>query len=49
MCGPIGLLRDGDIIEIDAEKGTLDVKLTDAEVSQLEEPYQPHPATEAFA
>ncbi len=28
ICGPIGLLRDGDIIEIDAEKGTLDVKLT---------------------
>src|SRR3954462_79564 len=26
--GPIGLLRDGDIIEIDAEKGTLDVKLS---------------------
>ena len=28
---------------------SLNVKLTDAEVSQLEEPYQPHPATEAFA
>ena len=23
-CGPIGLLKDGDIIAIDAEKGTLD-------------------------
>ena len=32
--GPIGLLRDGDIIEIDAEKGTLDVKLTKAELEQ---------------
>ncbi len=30
--GPIGLLRDGDIIEIDAEKGTLEVKLTKAEL-----------------
>jgi len=32
--GPIGLLRDGDVIEIDAEKGTLDVKLTDSELKQ---------------
>src|SRR5580698_5690114 len=31
--GPIGLLRDGDIIELDAEKGTLDVKLSDAELA----------------
>jgi len=29
--GPIGLLRDGDIIAIDAEKGTLEVKLGKAE------------------
>jgi len=27
--GPIGLLKDGDIIEIDTEKGTLNVNLTD--------------------
>jgi dihydroxy-acid dehydratase len=32
--GPIGLLRDGDIIEIDAERGTLDVKLTQAELER---------------
>jgi dihydroxy-acid dehydratase len=31
--GPIGLLRDGDIIQLDAEKGTLDVKLSEAELS----------------
>src|SRR5271165_4219590 len=30
--GPIGLLRDGDIIVLDAEKGTLDVKLSKAEL-----------------
>ncbi len=30
--GPIGLLHDGDIIAIDADKGTLDVKLTAAEL-----------------
>jgi dihydroxy-acid dehydratase len=32
--GPIGLLRDGDIISIDAEAGTLDVELTDAELAR---------------
>ena len=32
--GPIGLLRDGDVITIDAVAGTLDVKLTDAELSK---------------
>jgi dihydroxy-acid dehydratase len=30
--GPIGLLEDGDIIAIDAEKGTLDVELDAAEL-----------------
>jgi dihydroxy-acid dehydratase len=29
--GPIGLLRDGDIIEIDAETGRIDARLTDEE------------------
>jgi dihydroxy-acid dehydratase len=32
--GPIGLLRDGDIIAIDAEKGTLEVKLGKAELDK---------------
>ncbi|MGA3137527.1 MAG: dihydroxy-acid dehydratase [Xanthobacteraceae bacterium] len=32
--GPIGLIRDGDTIEIDAEKGTLEVKLSKAELDQ---------------
>jgi dihydroxy-acid dehydratase len=31
--GPIGLLKDGDIIAIDATKGTIYVKLTDKELS----------------
>ena len=31
--GPIGLLKDGDIIAIDAEKGTLDVELDAAELA----------------
>ena len=30
--GPIGLLKDGDIITIDADAGTLSVDLTDAEL-----------------
>ncbi|MGH6919805.1 MAG: dihydroxy-acid dehydratase, partial [Geminicoccaceae bacterium] len=32
--GPIGLLRDGDTIVIDADKGTLDVELSDAELAE---------------
>ena len=28
--GPIALIRDGDIIKLDAEKGTLDVKLSES-------------------
>jgi dihydroxy-acid dehydratase len=39
--GPIGLLRDGDIIEIDAEKGTLDVKLTKAELAARAKQWKP--------
>ena len=40
--GPIGLLRDGDIIEIDAVKGTLDVKLTKSELEQRAREWKPH-------
>jgi dihydroxy-acid dehydratase len=32
--GPIALIRDGDIIELDAEKATLEVKLTKAELDR---------------
>lgn len=32
MGGAIGLLRDGDIIDIDASAGTLSVRLTDEEL-----------------
>jgi len=32
--GPIGLVRDGDIIEIDAAKCSLSVKLSDAELAE---------------
>jgi dihydroxy-acid dehydratase len=43
--GPIALLRDGDMIEIDAEKGTLDVKLTKSELEQRARAWKP-PADE---
>ncbi|GJL84975.1 MAG: dihydroxy-acid dehydratase 2 [Micavibrio sp.] len=39
--GPIGLLKDGDIIRIDAEKGTLDVKLSDEELEKRKENWVP--------
>ena len=32
--GPIGLIRNGDMISIDAEKGTLDVELSEAELAE---------------
>jgi dihydroxy-acid dehydratase len=32
--GPIGLLKDGDIISIDAEKGTLDVEIDEVELER---------------
>ncbi len=33
VCGPIALLEDGDIIEIDAVTGVLQVRLTDAQLA----------------
>jgi dihydroxy-acid dehydratase len=39
--GPIGLIRDGDIIEIDAEKGTLDVKLSVEELAKRKSQWKP--------
>jgi dihydroxy-acid dehydratase len=39
--GPIALLRDGDIIEIDGDKGTLDVKLTKSELEERARAWKP--------
>jgi dihydroxy-acid dehydratase len=39
--GPIALLRDGDLITIDAENGTIDVKLTPAELSDRRRAWSP--------
>ncbi len=39
--GPIGLIQDGDIIEIDAVNGTLNAKLTDAEFAARKVAWKP--------
>ena len=39
--GPIGLLKDGDVIEIDTEKGTLHVELSDDELKLRKEKWKP--------
>src|SRR6516164_9672064 len=39
--GPIGLIRDGDIIELDADKGTLNVKLSASELAQRAQSWKP--------
>ncbi len=39
--GPIGLLKDGDMIAIDADKGTLDVELSDAELATRAKSWKP--------
>jgi dihydroxy-acid dehydratase len=39
--GPIGLIRDGDIIAIDAVKGTIDVELADEELERRRAAWRP--------
>jgi dihydroxy-acid dehydratase len=39
--GPIGLLRPGDIIEIDIPTGTLNVRLSEAELAARRAAWQP--------
>src|SRR5215471_12636876 len=39
--GPIGLLRDGDIIVIDADAGTMNVELSDAELDERRRSWKP--------
>jgi dihydroxy-acid dehydratase len=39
--GPIGLLRDGDIIELDADKGTLNVNLSADELERRSREWKP--------
>jgi dihydroxy-acid dehydratase len=39
--GPIALLKDGDMIAIDAEKGTIEVELSDAELAERRKSWAP--------
>src|SRR5215813_9724660 len=39
--GPIALIRDGDMIAIDAEAGTLEVELSDAELAERRKAWKP--------
>ncbi|MCL4139136.1 UNVERIFIED_CONTAM: hypothetical protein GTU68_045261 [Idotea baltica] len=39
--GPIGLIEDGDMIMIDAEKGTIDIRLTPAEMEDRKRNWKP--------
>ena len=39
--GPIGLLKDGDMITIDAVAGTMDVALTDEELEERRKQWKP--------
>ncbi|TMJ01140.1 MAG: dihydroxy-acid dehydratase [Alphaproteobacteria bacterium] len=42
--GPIALLRDGDMITIDAVNGTIDVALSDAELAERKKSWKPRPS-----
>jgi dihydroxy-acid dehydratase len=39
--GPIALIKDGDIIAIDAEAGTLEIDLSEAEIAQRKKAWKP--------
>ena len=39
--GPIGLLKDGDMITIDAAEGTIEVDLTDEELAERRKEWKP--------
>ncbi|TIV91826.1 MAG: dihydroxy-acid dehydratase, partial [Mesorhizobium sp.] len=39
--GPIGLIKDGDVISIDAVNGTIEVALSDAELAARAKKWKP--------
>ena len=43
VCGPIALLRDGDIISIDADAGTLDLEVGEAELKERAKAWKARP------
>jgi dihydroxy-acid dehydratase len=42
--GPIALIRDGDILDLDADAGTLNVRLSDAELAERRKAWKPRPS-----
>ncbi|MBK0398019.1 dihydroxy-acid dehydratase [Limibaculum sp. M0105] len=46
--GPIALLKDGDIIQIDARKGTIKVKLSAKELKERHKAWKQQPPRETF-
>jgi len=42
--GPIALIKDGDIITIDAERGTMDLEVPEAELAERKKAFKPKPA-----
>ncbi|MDG3004318.1 dihydroxy-acid dehydratase [Paludisphaera mucosa] len=42
--GPIGLIRDGDVVDIDVPAGNLSVRLSDEELKARREAWQPRPS-----
>jgi dihydroxy-acid dehydratase len=42
--GPIGLIRDGDMISLDAEQGTIDVELSESELAKRAEAWKAPPS-----
>jgi dihydroxy-acid dehydratase len=42
--GPIGLVKQGDIVEIDIPNNTINVKLSDAELAERKKQWKPRPA-----
>ena len=41
--GPIALVRDGDVVTIDAEKNTMHVDVSDADLEARRAEWQPRP------
>ena len=39
--GPIGIIRDGDIIDIDIEKGEINLRLSDKEIAERLKNFKP--------
>jgi dihydroxy-acid dehydratase len=41
VCGPIGLVRDGDMITLDAEEGIIDLEVSEEELAERAKEWTP--------